>query len=181
MTASLSQPLTGHEDREPDVPPCDSLAEGIVLYHMLYWPDDLAQCDLEPLMVFPEHQRLLAAMQAARARTAAGQAWSEFYIAWMAECEKISPHLDAVLDTVVADHWTWHMNRVRDDPDSAVIDVRLHDWRWWLARLQRVAAARQLVEDAHQIAARAWRGDVDGARAVVDRIDRRREKVRIEV
>lgn len=171
--------LAGHEDREPDVPPCDSLAEGIVLFHMRYWPEDLDAYDLAPLLVFPEHRHLLRTMQTARIRSM-GQPWSSFYIAWMEECQIVSPSLDTVLDTVVADQWTWHMNRLRANPDAPEIDARLHDWRWWVERLQRVAVARQLVDDAQQIAARAWRGDVDGARAVVRDI-RFRDVVRVDV
>jgi hypothetical protein len=55
------------------------------------------------------------------------------------------------------------------------------DWDWWLARLQQVARARRLIEDAQRMAECAWRGDVDGALEVVGRATRERVPIRVDV
>lgn len=164
--------LLGLEDRASDTPPCDSLAEAIVLHGLLYRPYNLARYDVRPLLVFPEHRVCLAAMVRAYAITGEDAPWGRFYMRWMDELERLRPGcghlLVTMLDTVADDESTWRWARYEETRDDEPSDsIHDHDWNWWLERLKRVAEARRLIQSAQDIVDRAWRGDVDGAYAAV--------------
>lgn len=161
---------TALEDRDPATPPCDSLAEAIVLEGILSHPERLVH-DVRPLLVFPEHRVCLDAMH--RAYNAAPDApWGRFYIRWLGELERAMPGHGAELETLLLDvgneasRWRW----TRYDEDR-VAHVNAsdysHDWQWWLDRLKLIAEARRLIASAQEMAERAWRCDVDGAYAAI--------------
>jgi len=176
----------GLEDRDPDIPPCDALAEAIVLLGALNEPERyLDGVDLEPLLVFPEHRTLLRLMRWVRAQTV-GQRWSAFYVRFWDTCERRQPGLAKVLDYDLLSgswrHWIDRRLNIDERPPSEILGPgHLLNYGWWLERLRRVAAARRLIEDAQHIAAAAWRGDVDGAYAAADRIRILRPVVRVDV
>lgn len=159
------------EDRAPDVPPCDALAEAVVLSYVLYhYPAKVVECELLPLLVFPEHRQLFQAMQHAYR---ADESHAQFYVRWLNEAERMQPGLSNVLDGLGASWSHWQARNL--ERDAGLGSVSTMDWEFWLARLRQVAAARRLLEDAQRMAERAWRGDVDGAFEVVGAMGQRRD------
>jgi hypothetical protein len=189
----------GLEDRDAETPPCDSLAEAIVLSALLRAPEliPLHSVEIRPLLVFPEHALLLTALERAYAATPRrdSEPWSRWSARvearWMTrECETVAPGRGWVLAEMISPYgpidatMTWRMRRWREVqdrfPDAAPCDFD-RPWTWWLSRLHAVAEARQLVAAGHRIVERAWRGDVDGASAVILDLRQRRSVVRIDV
>lgn len=189
----------GLEDRESDVPPCDSLAEAIVLSALLCHPELIPQysAEVRPLLVFPEHRLLLTAIERAYAATprVAGEPWSRWIARvearWlMQECERAAPGRGWIMADLIAPcgpieaKYQWEMRRWQElrerFPEAAPCDFD-HPWTWWLERLKKVSACRRIVDEAQEAAALAWRGDLDGASAVVRRMDAGRSVVRVVV
>jgi hypothetical protein len=163
------------EDRAPEVPPCDALAEAVVLSYVLHHaPQKALECDLLPLLVFPEHREIWQAM---RRVYRADESHERFYLRWLNEVERVRPGLSEVLLSI-GDSWSrWQHKRLERDPLCRSVSTL--DFDWWYARLQQVARARRLIEDAQRVAECAWRGDVDGAIEVVGAIDHGRGAVAI--
>lgn len=163
-------PHVALEDRDPAIPPCDSLAEAIVLLWLLEHPRNLQQYDVRPLLVFPEHRVCLDAMQSAH-DTEPGQPWGRFYVRWVDELERAMPGHSAALEdlllSVADDSYAWRWARYDEDHDHTPQPIRAsdysHDWHWWLERIKRIAEARRLIASAQEIAERAWHMDLDGA------------------
>jgi hypothetical protein len=163
---------TGLENRAPDSPPCDSLAEGVLLSYVLHHaPSKVVECDLLPLLVFPEHRLLWQVMQRVYR---ADETHEQFYLRWLNEAERTQQGLSDVLSGVGESWSRWQAHRLTLGP-VGYGSVSTMDWDWWLARLQQVATARRLIEDAQRMAEFAWRGDVDGALGIVGAIDSQRE------
>lgn len=159
----------GLEDREPEVPPVDSLAEGVVLdWLLMVEPERIPSLDLDGLLVFKEHRQIWACMRQAWAQRQPDELWADFYLRWFNAAERTHRGLADVVLPVEAARSEWEHRRGREDSDRGGfrgLAVHSHGFEWWLERLRRVAAARRLLEDAQRMAERAWRGDVDGALA----------------
>lgn len=168
----------GLENRDPETPPRDALAEAIVLSYVLYHcPAKVVECDLLPLLNFPEHQQLFRVMQRVYR---ADETHEQFYLRWLNEAERTQKGLSDVLSGVGESWSRWQAHRLEHDT-RGYESVSTMDWDWWLARLQQVATARRLIEDAQRMAECAWRGDVDGALEVVGRATQERSPIRIDV
>jgi hypothetical protein len=166
------------ETRPADVPPIDALAEAIVLSYVLHHaPQKVVECDLLPLLNFPEHRLLWQVMQRVYR---ADETHEQFYLRWLNEAERTQHGLSDVLSGVGESWSRWQAHRLTLGP-VGYGSVSTMDWDWWLARLQQVARARRLIEDAQRMAECAWRGDVDGALEVVGRATRERVPIRVDV
>jgi hypothetical protein len=155
---------TGLENRAPDSPPCDSLAEGVLLSYVLHHaPSKVVECDLLPLLVFPEHRLIWEVMQRAYRPD---ETHAQFFLRWLNEAERTQPGLSGVLSGVGESWARWPAHRLELDPASYE-SVSTMDWDWWLARLDRVGTARRLLEKNQRTTEHLWRGDVDGALAVM--------------
>jgi hypothetical protein len=151
---------TGLENRAPDIPPCDALAEAILLSYVLYHrPEHLVECDLLPLLVFPEHRLLWQVMQRAYRPD---ETHAQFYLRWLNEAERTQRGLSDVLSGVGESWSRWQAHRLEHDTTGCE-SVSTIDWDWWLARLQQVATARRLIDENQRTMERLWSGDVDGA------------------
>lgn len=173
----------GLEDRDPETPPVDVLAEAIVLLGIVEQPQRLDAVDLAPLLVTPEHRLILQAIHAARIATV-GQRWSDFYLRWFAECEQRLHGLADVIDYRLVDKsWQRWMRTRHDRADLRPYDPSGHisNYAWWLDRLRRVAAARYIIDRSQRAAERAWRGDVDGAVQAIGSIRQQRAEIRVDV
>jgi hypothetical protein len=168
----------GMENRAPDVPPCDALAEAVLLSYVLHHtPAKVLECDLLPLLVFPEHRAIWRVVQRVYRPD---ESHEQFYLRWLNEAERTQPGLSGVLSGVGESWSRWQAHRLAHDT-TGYASVSTTDWDWWLARLRQVAAARRLIEDAQRMAERAWQGDVAGALEAVGRATRERSPVRVEV
>lgn len=153
--------------RAPEAPPCDSLAEAIVLNHLLHNHDLIDNIDLSHDLVFPEHRSLWQALMVVRQRSS-DLSFGAFYLAWLDELELGHPgrsfalsELLMVGDVELDRGWADYRHANRDDLCRR--DYH-HGFDWWLARLRKVAAARQMIKAAHDAVERAWHEDLDGAR-----------------
>jgi hypothetical protein len=176
--------------RAPDAPPCDSLAEGIVLHHLLIHPELIGTVDLAPLLVFPEHVWCWQAM----VRTRAGRPdldCGDFWKPWLAELEQLAPgkslNLWDLLSRAAGDDMAarrWQCVK-RYGTVLGVMAEHDHHYYWWLARLRSIAEARQGIAAAQRIAEGFWRipdGDFSGsdALAILHRAVQRRP-IRVDV
>lgn len=165
------------------VPPCDSLAEAIVLEHFFWLPQDMAGRNLRPLLVFPEHRLLLTAIESAYAEN---QEWLKFWPRFWRHCERLAPgrgrQLGMLLINAYDDEmaWGWHRYDEQRDVDPR-LTVHIHHWTWWYARLERVHEARQMIDAAHRMAERAWRVDTDGARAAMMALTPRPAEITVDI
>lgn len=162
--------------RALDAPPCDSLAEAVVLTRLMQHPDWISRYDVGRLLCFPEHRWIWQGMQRVRR---AGT--TDFFARWLRDAQEHHPeHWLNLVDVLYPPDEVargWEEYEAGDDPRRSSYD---HPFEWWLKRLQRIAEARQLIRDAQRVAEHAWREDVDGARVVAAGM-RGREVVRVEV
>lgn len=156
----------GLEDRASDVPPCDSLAEAVVLAYVLHHaPEKVVGCDLLPLLTFPEHRAIWRVMQRVYRP---GESHERFFVRWLNEAEREQPGLSEVL-LDIGNSWSlWQDNRLERDSER-YRSVSTMDWDWWFTRLRQVATARRLFDENQRSAERLWRGDVEGALDVMRR------------
>jgi hypothetical protein len=152
--------------RAPEAPPVDSLAECIVLNHLLLNRELIESTDLGPCLIFPEHRDIWQAMRTVQQRTP-DLSFGAFYLALIDELERAHPgqgfalvELLRVGDTELERGWDEYRRANRDDLGRRDFH---HGFEWWLARLRRISDARQVIRAAHEAAERAWREDVDGA------------------
>jgi hypothetical protein len=138
--------------RDWQAAPHDPLAEAVVINAFMFVPERIHQ--------YPEVADLL---------------WDwKHKVLWRAMGRVAGPHspehyLRLVLDDLEAHEpktWTdvWHstMNAV----EARVERGTWGSFAYWYARLEQFKEARQLVTQAQEVATRAWRGDVDGAKSV---------------
>jgi hypothetical protein len=159
--------------RDIEAPPQDALAEAIVLRDLLDYPELIGQYDLAPLLVYPEHRQLWAAMARVHMRTP-NLSMGEFYVAFLRELHASHPRqwraLSALMDDVYIDEDRWRQQQYENDPSRGTADFDMgrhhHDLAWWFQRLEDCAEARGLISAAQQIAERAWSVDLEGARRV---------------
>lgn len=165
-----------HAERDPATPPSDSLAEAIVVNHVLLNHELIESVDLGPLLNFPEYRWCWQAMVRVHMRSPEAS-FGKFYLAWVDELESVQPGqswpLIELLDIANAESdraWRdYRADRARY-PDAPLLQSEYqHGFRWWLARLKRIAQARLMIHNAQEQAERAWRLDVDGAIAAASR------------
>ncbi len=147
-----------------DAPPSDSTAECALLQMCELYPERIGSLRLDGLLVFPEHQAIWRAMCRTHLRTPELDA-GNFYVTLRQEmCAMLCRGADHARDR---EHCVgFRYLRVIDFGEHA----NPKDIPYWLARLERVRDARGLISDAQQIAEKAWRLDVGGARGVATRI-----------
>jgi hypothetical protein len=151
----------------------------MVLRHMIDAPECLDSLDIGALLVYPDHRQAYAAMRVAYLRTK-GQAWTRFYMEWLAECERRSKGLSGIFEWLDSEWNRWLDERMQDESgDRNALMENASDWRWWLERLRAVHQARQLIEAAQEIASRAWRmpDDPYSVDAAITRLSALRQEV----
>lgn len=144
------------------------MAEAVVLSRLLQFPERIDGCDLEPMLVFPEHRLIWRSLQAVRREYPQADRQA-FFGCWLSHIQEQWNLVD-----LVQDRREWE--RAEEERDNARhADPSGFDPAWssyyhtldeWLARLRRIAEARGLISAAQRMAERAWREDVDGAREV---------------
>ncbi len=139
-----------------DHPPFDAVAEQALLNFLASNPQYIGEHDLRGRLYLPVHQAAYWMMTVVRARDPQATL-TEWTLALHRE--------------VLPMHWD-----VLCDGESA----RAQDVPYWLERLDRCAEARRLIEAAQEQAARAWRGDLDGARRAAESLPAR-GTVRIDI
>lgn len=161
--------LTHRDDTRP---PCDSAAEAALLNLALYWPPAVTALRAvrlgELLYGFWEHRAIWRAMQ----RVYDAGEWpleplhnAQWYAALVTDMEQAEPGRGALMLGLIEDHWTdlqghFYMRQW-------AIEGQLPGY--WLARLKRCTAARQLISDGAEQVEKAWRLDVEGARRIAAR------------
>jgi hypothetical protein len=155
------------DHRAPDAPPVDSLAEAVVLHHLLLNHDLIDSADLNGLLVFPEHRWCWHAMRTVHQRSPT-LTFGAFYLAWLDELERCHPDqgfaLAALLqigDTELARGWAEYE---RDTRDERCRRDHHHGFVWWLTRLRTISDARRALSALQAASECAWREDMDGAR-----------------
>jgi hypothetical protein len=161
--------------RPPDAPPTDSAAEAAMLWLLLVCPELVGQVDLGPLLWCGEHEAIWRAMTRVRARRGVLDV-AEWWVALRGQLhddvcrgEPLETHY------IAADGgWQWRCQgwRYWNVLQDAELPNR-YDLGPWLVRLERAAEARRLISAAQEMAVRAWRGDNEGALAILDRIRRK--------
>jgi hypothetical protein len=148
--------------RAPDAPPCDSLAEAIVLHHLLIHPDLIGTVDLAPLLVFKEHQWCWQAMVRAHMRYPEMDC-GDFWQPWLAELERLAPSKsldlwDLLTHAAGEDQSArvWEEHGLRGS-QAGVMAAHAHDFNWWVERLKSITEARRGVQAAQRVAERWWR------------------------
>jgi hypothetical protein len=173
--------------RDIEAPPQDALAEAIVLRDLLDYPELIGQYDLAPLLVYPEHRQLWAAMARVHMRTP-NLSMGEFYVAFLRELHASHPRqwraLSALMDDVYIDEDRWRQQQYENDPSRGTADFDMarhhHRFAWWYQRLEDCAEARRGIAAAQEMAERYWRLDIAGARAAV-RLLPKPEPIRVVV
>lgn len=146
--------------RDPRQPPVDGLAECVCLHACVYDPELIDQFDLGPMLTFPEHREIWRILKVTRARTRALDPaeflvhfWGDLSAAHPQNWELYDDLLTSVADREHARAWTEYQEGDGDMPYTTF----LHDFCWWLRRLQKVAQARRGIEAAQRIAENFWR------------------------
>jgi len=149
------------DEREPTAPPCDALAEMLVLQKLWVDPPLIDTVELADLFVKPQHARLWHTF--ARARAAQRETGAAFVALVLDDLKQRQPDdywilLDPVLD--------WHLEAQRaweevelyphHEPGRLMFSEYFHDFDWWLARLVRIREARDIISAASEVAERAW-------------------------
>lgn len=152
------------DQRVEGAPPCDALAEGLVLLHLLLHPDQIGTVDLKGLLVFREHRDLWDAL---RRTYAAGpyatdpfENTARFQIAFNADLERVhGERYERYMDLVYrASETEAHRadedasERPHHEPGFLAFSEYFHGFDWWLRRLQRIAEARRGIQAAQEIA-----------------------------
>lgn len=171
------------DERDLDRPPVDGLAECVCLHACVYDPALIDQFDLGRLVVHPEHRELWRVLRLTRARTRALEPaafLAEFYrdlaAAHPDNWENYDDLLTSVGDRESARAWQEYQDGFGDLPFTSF----LHDFCWWLRRLQRAADARRMLHAAQEMAERAWVEDIDGSRGIARRVVGH-EMIRVDV
>jgi hypothetical protein len=145
--------------RAPGAPPVDSLAECVVLWRLMRRPEQIDAYDVGPLLNFPEHRWIWAAMLRVHAAEPHADA-DAFFGLWLADIQQHHP-----------EHW-WNLvdlifhkdeaarsceEAYRDDPPGMVRwTAHYHTFDWWFARLKAIKEARDGIRAAQRIAERYW-------------------------
>jgi hypothetical protein len=166
--------------RAPEAPPVDSLAESVVLHHLLLNRDLIDSVDLSHDLVFPEHRWCWEAMRTVH-QCSPDLDFGAFYLAWLDELERCHPGQSFALAELLQ-VFDVQISRARDEFKHSERDDlnRHHGFAWWLARLRRISDLRQMIRVNQEAAERAWREDLDGARRALRSVPPA-EVMRIEV
>jgi hypothetical protein len=152
-----------HDQRSPDAPPCDALAEAMALDHLTFCCyERFDTVDLEPLLVFPEHVWLWRTATRVKARMTDPRG-AAFFLEYLAEIRRTHTRAEAVVNLVLyareraTERGFDDYAQVADDDPRLAPHLRAHDLDYWLARLERIAEARRGIRAAQEIAERYWR------------------------
>ena len=179
-------------ERPPDAPPTDSAAEAAMLNLLLWCPSLVGSLNLGPLLWCPEHRAIWQAMSRVWIRRPDLQAIPldmhgsdddlRGIIDWLsgtAICRQL--HEDLCHGESIKSHhiendggWQWRCTGFRYwNVLQQAESPNRYDLEPWLSRLQRAADSRRLISSAHEMAVRAWRGDNEGAVAILNRVSRK--------
>lgn len=166
------------DGRSRDAPPCDALAEALVLSRLITDPTLIDRYDIDPLLVFPEYRWCWQALRGVRSRYR-GTDWDQFFRLWIEELDIVRPgkawNLWFLIQHAIASEQAraWQL--------AGAGTPVYHGIDWWVARLQHVAESRQLISAAQQIAERGWVEDVDGATRIAAKAAGIGKSVRVDI
>jgi hypothetical protein len=161
--------------RPPDAPPTDSAAEAAMLWLLLVCPDMVGTIDLGPLLWCPEHRAIWRAMGRVRARRGVLDV-AEWWLALRGQLHEDVCRGEPLETHYVAADGGWQWRCLGWQYWNVLASAELpnrYDLAPWLERLERAAASRELISSAQDMAVQAWRGNNQGALAIVDRIHRK--------
>jgi hypothetical protein len=161
-----------------DAPPADAAAECALLAMCEFYPALVGSLHgLGELLVFPEHRSIWRAMSRVYIRAPSGA--PDVVDFWLGVQDELCTELcgDGQAHEHDRENCTgWRTLRVLDFGEHA----NPKDIPYWMARLERVHEARRLIDLAQQVAERAWRMDLVGARVATNRMQPR-SVVRVEI
>lgn len=145
-------------------PPYDGAAEAAVLNLLLLLPGRMGTLDLRDRLYLPKHNTMRQAMSRVWLRSGLLNV-AEWWIAIRHELHVLCCSGVPLEQCRVKNVWSescrgWQCWMALDGCQTA----SLRDLDYWLERLDRCVEARRLIAAAQEQAARAWHGDVDGAR-----------------
>lgn len=161
-------------DRDWALPPQDLLAEAIVLRGFLLRPQQIdLYPEVGPLLWHLPHRQLWEVMQRVQARNVMVD-YGHFDLELLRELRRVYPHraldLWQLLDGVLDDQAAWQMQQYRaalERGERGVLPTDFHyPFIWWLERLRMCALARDLINQAQEVAEYAYRLDVAGAQRI---------------
>lgn len=136
---------------------------------LLLFPERMSLVSLNGRLFMPEHRDIWRAMAHVNMRSPdlTIGAW------WVALRRELHALLcDGVAEDAHKDEgvWSWQCEGWRTWGALRLTDghATLQTLPVWLDRLERCVEARRLVEAAQEQAERAWRGDIEGARHVME-------------
>ena len=155
--------------RAYDAPPCDSLAEAVVIDYLTLHPEMIGTVDLGPLLVFPEHRALWQALVRAHMRMPDAcnpvlsdpgpPNYAEFILLWRAELQQSHPNDWLRLIELLGHQSDLESHRAAEDAEACRGDflAQFHAFEWWLERLRAIHEARLGIQAAQRIAEGFWR------------------------